>query len=70
MIEQATCSQDHCVNKDELEKAAADTDPAELGVHEWARDEVGKRSGDPRRLEGLIAPGEYVINANMDARKS
>lgn len=69
MIEQATCSQDHCVNKDELEKAAADTDPAELGVPEWARDEVGKRSGDPRRLEGLIAPGEYVINANMDARE-
>lgn len=58
----------NCVSVDDLQKIAANTDPAELGVPEWAQDAVRKRGDDPKRLEGLIAPGTYVIDPNMDAK--
>ena len=35
---------------------------------EWALGPVSAREGDPKRLEGLIAPGEYVVNPNADAK--
>lgn len=56
------------VTKEELEKVAATVDPAELGAPEWALEKVRSRGEDPKRLEGLIAPGQYVVDPNMDAK--
>ncbi|GAA1480675.1 hypothetical protein GCM10009624_11150 [Gordonia sinesedis] len=55
------------VSVDQLEKAAADASPEELGVPDWARDTVVKLSGDHRRIEGLIAPGTWE---SIDPRQS
>ncbi|MCF4006551.1 endolytic transglycosylase MltG [Corynebacterium uropygiale] len=57
------------VTVEQLEKVASTTDPRELGVPEWAVDAVNSRGSDPRRLEGLIIPGRYLINPDMDARE-
>ncbi len=43
----------------QLEQAAADDTPEQLGVPEWARPTVEKLTGDHRRVEGLIAPGTW-----------
>ncbi|MEE3850462.1 endolytic transglycosylase MltG [Gordonia sp. LSe1-13] len=43
----------------ELEAAAADSTPEQLGVPEWARSAVENLDGDHRRIEGLIAPGTW-----------
>ncbi|MFE0747275.1 endolytic transglycosylase MltG [Gordonia sp. NPDC058843] len=40
----------------DLERAAAEATPEELGVPEWARQNVAAMTGDHRRVEGLIAP--------------
>ncbi|HVL83407.1 MAG TPA: endolytic transglycosylase MltG [Pseudonocardia sp.] len=49
-----------CVSVDELRTAMAETDPAQLGVPEWALAPV--RAADAgRRLEGLLAPGLYDV---------
>lgn len=47
------------VSVEQLERAAADTSPAELGVPEWAQQNVQDLTGDHRRIEGLIAPGTW-----------
>ena len=69
MISQVSCSDGACVSKEELEDVAANTDPAELGAPDWAIDAVNARGDDPRRLEGLIAPGQYVLDPNMGAKE-
>lgn len=69
LIEQATCDQEPCVSRKDLEHAAAESTPEELGVPEWAREPVAKHSGDPKRLEGLIAPGEYAVNPDHSAKE-
>ncbi|MCX7443822.1 endolytic transglycosylase MltG [Corynebacterium sp. P7003] len=68
-IAAVTCAEGspNCVTAAELERVAADTDPAELGAPEWAYEQVRARNGDPKRLEGLITPGSYVINPEQDA---
>lgn len=43
----------------DLEQAAAEGTPEQLGVPEWARAEVQRLDGDHRRIEGLIAPGTW-----------
>ncbi|WP_262365350.1 endolytic transglycosylase MltG [Gordonia sp. OPL2] len=43
----------------QLEKAAAEATPEQLGVPEWARPTVEELAGDHRRIEGLIAPGTW-----------
>lgn len=49
-----------CIPVEELRTAMATTDPAQLGVPEWALDGVAK--ADPnRRLEGLLVPGRYDV---------
>lgn len=70
-ISRISCAEkkDGCVTVEQLEKAAATTDPRELGVPEWAADAVASRGDDPRRLEGLIIPGRYLVNPDMDARE-
>ncbi|MBN9643400.1 endolytic transglycosylase MltG [Corynebacterium mendelii] len=57
----------NCVTVAKLADAAATTDPVELGVPAWAVDAVTARGDDPRRIEGLIAPGSYVVNPHMSA---
>lgn len=70
MIQAVTCGEQpggDCVNVEKLHNAAANADPAELGVPEWARETVAARAGDAKRLEGLIAPGEYIIDPQASA---
>ncbi|MFC5938995.1 endolytic transglycosylase MltG [Corynebacterium choanae] len=70
-ISQLACGQaanSNCVTVAKLNDAAAFTPPAELGVPEWAIDQVTARGTDPRRIEGLIAPGEYVVNPTAQAK--
>ncbi|WP_055474642.1 endolytic transglycosylase MltG [Gordonia sp. HS-NH1] len=60
LIENATSfsvnGQQEGVTVADLEKAAAEATPEELGVPEWARQNVAGMTGDHRRIEGLIAP--------------
>ncbi|WP_165165138.1 endolytic transglycosylase MltG [Corynebacterium qintianiae] len=69
-IQQVSCgdkpTQD-CVTAEKLHDVAANADPAQLGVPEWAVETVAARAGDPKRLEGLIAPGEYTVDPGADA---
>lgn len=68
-IEDVTCKHSaNCVKLAQLEHVAATASPASLGVPEWARAAVEKRGNDPKRLEGLIVPGQYVINPQHDAQ--
>ncbi|UQV55316.1 endolytic transglycosylase MltG [Corynebacterium pseudodiphtheriticum] len=61
--------EDQCVSAEELASVAANKDPADLGAPEWALDPVRAQGSDPKRLEGLIAPGQYVIDPSMDAEE-
>ena len=70
MIQDVTCggtNMSGCVDIEQLNKVAANADPAALGVPEWAREQVAQRAGDAKRLEGLIAPGEYIIDPGASA---
>ncbi|MCJ7859629.1 endolytic transglycosylase MltG [Corynebacterium kalidii] len=51
-----------CVSVDDLRETIATTPAAELGVPEWAVDSVEARGDDPRRIEGLIAPGVHLFD--------
>lgn len=68
-ISNLTCNGngEECISPEELQQVAATTAPEQLGVPEWAIDAVNARGDDPKRLEGLIAPGQYVINPQQDA---
>lgn len=57
----------NCITAESLQQVAATTPPAELGVPEWAVAAVDSRGADPKRLEGLIMPGRYVVNPEADA---
>ena len=70
LVSEATCSTvdgaPSCVPVDDLRAAMADTDPAELGVPQWALD--GVAGAEPnRRLEGLLAPGLYDVEPGAGA---
>ena len=65
MISQVTCEEGTCINKEDLENVASTVDPAELGAPEWALEAIRARGNDPKRLEGLIAPGQYVLDPSM-----
>jgi UPF0755 protein len=64
LISQASCMRrdgvEQCVSADELRAAMSDTDPAELGVPEWAL-EAAAAAEPRRRLEGLLVPGRYDV---------
>lgn len=70
MISEVSCAETpgDCVTVDQLHDVAAKTAPQELGVPEWAVPAVLERGTDPRRIEGLIRPGQYVIDPGMDAK--
>lgn len=72
MIQQSACGDDpapDCVNLEDLNNTAANADPSALGVPEWAQEIVAARAGDAKRLEGLIAPGEYIIDPDASAEE-
>ncbi|WP_342319830.1 endolytic transglycosylase MltG [Corynebacterium mayonis] len=72
MIQQVSCGDDpgaDCLTAEELHNVAANADPVQLGVPEWAIEAVNMHAGDPKRLEGLIAPGEYAVNPNASAEE-
>jgi UPF0755 protein len=56
-----------CVSVDDLHAAIADTDPAQLGVPDWATQQVNDRGNDPRRIEGLISPGVHLFDPTAGA---
>ncbi|WP_261763855.1 endolytic transglycosylase MltG [Pseudonocardia asaccharolytica] len=64
LIAQASCAvfdgQRRCVGVEDLRQVMAETDPAELGVPDWAVQDV-RRADPARRLEGLFMPGVYDI---------
>lgn len=68
-ISDATCTEGskNCIQVAELQRVAAQTPPTELGVPDWALQQVTACGDDPKRLEGMISPGEYVINPEDDA---
>lgn len=72
MIQGVTCSgadTHDCVDVERLERVAADADAASLGVPAWAAEVVDGRKGDAKRLEGLIVPGEYIIDPGATAEE-
>lgn len=69
-ISELTCEDEgNCISVADLENVAATADLDELGVPEWARDAVTSRGEDSNRLEGLIMPGQYVVNPNATAEE-
>ncbi|QYH20402.1 endolytic transglycosylase MltG [Corynebacterium aquatimens] len=71
MIQDVTCHGNNtdCVDIEKLNKVAANADASALGVPAWALDVVEARKGDAKRLEGLIAPGEYIIDPGASAEE-
>lgn len=72
MIQDVTCAGNNtanCVDVEKLSKVSANADPASLGVPDWAQQVVTARAGDAKRLEGLIAPGEYIIDPGASAEE-
>lgn len=57
------------VTVEQLEQVASTTPPEQLGVPDWALAAVNARGDDPKRLEGLIVPGQYVINPQLSAEE-
>ncbi|WP_111727036.1 endolytic transglycosylase MltG [Corynebacterium renale] len=58
-----------CLSVEELQRVAATTAPEQLGVPEWALEPVKSRGDDPKRIEGLIRPGQYIIDPNKPAQE-
>jgi len=67
LISKATCGADGtCVSVEELRKAIVTTDPAALGVPDWALAAVRKAPPE-RRLEGLLRPARYDVPPGVPA---
>jgi UPF0755 protein len=70
LISQATCTTidgaKKCISTDDLRTAIAKTDPAQLGVPQWALADVAKAPA-ARRLEGLLLPGRYDVQPGTSA---
>lgn len=58
-----------CLSVDDLRAAIAHTDPAQLGVPDWAIGSVANVDPD-HRLEGLITPGIYNIKPGENAART
>ena len=58
------------VSVEQLDEAAAQATPDELGVPSWAKQKVQELTGDHRRIEGLIASGAWEnIDPRLDAKQ-
>jgi UPF0755 protein len=66
LISDATCvnldGAKQCVKAEDLQQAAKTADPSALSIPDWAMDPVKALGADPRRIEGLIAPGTWNVN--------
>lgn len=63
LVAQQTCQgEGQCVDPEALRQAVATSTPQQLGVPPWAVDAVNQRGNDPRRIEGLIAPGVHLFD--------
>ncbi|MBB3116471.1 endolytic transglycosylase MltG [Corynebacterium bovis] len=58
-----------CVTPEELSDTIAQTSPEELGVPAWAVKPVSARGDDPRRIEGLIAPGVHLFDPTSEPKQ-
>lgn len=69
-IAAVTCTEgsSNCITAEDLQQVASTVSPAELGVPDWAIAAVEARGTDPKRLEGLIMPGQYVVDPSNDAQ--
>ena len=73
-IAEATCLRDldapeaepTCRHPNEIVDAAVRTDPAALGVPDWAINEVQGAPDPVRRLEGLVAPGVHNVEPSAE----
>jgi UPF0755 protein len=70
LVSQASCAelngQSTCVPVDKLREAMVNTEPAKLGVPDWAQH--GAARAEPgRRLEGLFMPGRYNVRPGQRA---
>lgn len=66
LVSAQTCQDEqNCVSVEDLKSAVANTSPEELGVPSWAVDAVNKRGNDPKRIEGLVAPGVHLFDPTM-----
>lgn len=72
LLSEASCAElngaSSCVDVDVLRSAMADTPPDTLGVPAWAVADVAALEGE-RRLEGLIAPGNYDVRPGSTAKE-
>ncbi|MFL0578351.1 endolytic transglycosylase MltG [Dietzia sp. 179-F 9C3 NHS] len=74
LIADATCMRDldipdaepTCRHPQEIVDAAVHTDPLELGVPDWAINEVRTAPDPVRRLEGLVAPGVHNVDPTAE----
>jgi len=70
LLSEASCADlngtSSCVGVDALRSAMADTPPDILGVPAWVPADVAAVQGE-RRLEGLIAPGNYDVRPGSTA---
>ncbi|HVW42521.1 MAG TPA: endolytic transglycosylase MltG [Amycolatopsis sp.] len=70
LLSKASCAtlngRSTCLPVDQLRKLAGTTDLAAAGVPAWAAQAAAK-STDPRRIEGLIAPGVYDVKPGWTA---
>ncbi|NKQ53669.1 endolytic transglycosylase MltG [Amycolatopsis sp. K13G38] len=71
LLSKASCAdlngQSTCVQTGDLRKLAGTADLAGMGVPAWAAD-IAAKSTDPRRIEGLIAPGVYDVKPGWSAQ--
>ena len=67
LVSQQTCQDETtCVTPQQLKDAVAQTSAEELGLPDWAREAVDSRGADPRKLEGLIAPGVHLFDPTAE----
>lgn len=72
LISQSTCveldGEQHCVNPEDLKRAAGSTEATALAIPQWAVDPIKILGADHRRIEGLIAPGTWNVDPSAPAQ--
>ncbi|WP_460429130.1 endolytic transglycosylase MltG, partial [Amycolatopsis endophytica] len=72
LLSKASCAelngQSTCIPVQQLRDTAARADLVSLGVPDWAAS-VASASTDPRRIEGLVAPGVYDVKPGWSAEE-
>lgn len=70
LLSKASCAtldgKNTCVSTDDLRKSAQAADLAAMGAPDWAA-AAESTNTDPRRIEGLVAPGVYDVKPGWNA---